>query len=147
MVEPIFRREDLRVTAGEPTVFDVTSAGSGKVVHIHFCSKCGTKLYLSFERFPDMVGIYAGTFDDPNWFEIRPDNARHIFVGVARHDTILPGGMDTFVEHAMDLEGQPRKARRFDHPVAAADQRRIASPLLDCSSRRCGDGSKRPPWT
>lgn len=122
MVEPIFRSEDLRVTTGTPTVFDATSAGSGKQVHIHFCPRCGTKLYLSFERFPGMVGIYAGTFDDPGWFEVGPDNARHIFVGAARHDTILPGGMDIFVEHAIDLQGQPREGRRFDTPVAASDR-------------------------
>ncbi len=90
MVEPIFRLEDLRMTGGSPTVYDIISAGSGKLVHIHFCQTCGTKLYLTFERFAETCGVYAGTFDDPNWFAVDADNSRHIYVDVARRDTILP---------------------------------------------------------
>src|SRR4051812_8764481 len=78
MVEPIFPLADLRITRGVPSVYSIRSEGSGKVVSVHFCQVCGTKLYLSFERFPDACGVYAGTFDDPNWFDIRPDNSKHI---------------------------------------------------------------------
>ena len=94
MVEPIFRLEDLQVTSGSPVVYDISSAGSGKLVRIHFCQKCGTKLYLTFERFAETCGVYAGTFDDPNWFTVGADTSRHIYVDVARHDTILPAGVE-----------------------------------------------------
>ena len=70
MVEPIFNAADLIVLDGQPKVFTQPSQGSGKKVHIHFCAMCGTKLWLRFERFPDAVGIYAGTFDDPAWFPL-----------------------------------------------------------------------------
>ena len=63
MVEPIFEARNFTVLAGNPSVYDQVSAGSGKVVHVHFCADCGTKLWLSFERFPDAVGVYAGTYD------------------------------------------------------------------------------------
>jgi hypothetical protein len=116
MVEPIFRMEDLRVTRGLPSVYDIPSAGSGKVVHVHFCQTCGTKLYLTFERFAETCGVYAGTFDDPDWFSIAPENAKHIFFEVARHDTILPAGIDVFGQHAMQNDGTPLKPVVFDMP-------------------------------
>jgi hypothetical protein len=116
MVEPIFRLDDLRVTKGAATVYQLVSAGSGKRVNVHFCSNCGTKLWLTFERFTGSCGLYAGTFDDPDWFAIGPDNARHIFIGAGRHDTILPPGIATFREHAIDADGAPRDPIVFDEP-------------------------------
>ena len=114
MVEPIFEARNFTVLAGNPSVYDQVSAGSGKVVHVHFCADCGTKLWLSFERFPDAVGVYAGTYDDPCWFPIDPTNAKHIFLGVARPDTIVPSGLPTFIEHATTNEGTPLEATIFD---------------------------------
>jgi hypothetical protein len=116
MVEPIFRTEDLRITHGRPSVYDLRSAGSGKIVHVHFCQTCGTKLYLTFERFTDSCGVYAGTFDEPDWFAIGPDNAKHIFLDVARHDTVLPAGINVFRQHAMLNDGTPLEPVVFDMP-------------------------------
>ena len=48
-----------------------------------FCSTCGTKLFLDLERFPGTLGVYGGTFDDPNWFERTPQVSRHIFLDSA----------------------------------------------------------------
>ena len=87
MVEPIFRLEDLQVTSGYPAVYDVSSEGSGKLVHIHFCQKCGTKLYLTFERFAETCGVYAGTFDDPNWIAVDADTSRGISTWMWRATT------------------------------------------------------------
>jgi hypothetical protein len=116
LVEPIFRLEDLRLIKGSPTVFDLRSAGSGKMVHIHFCQTCGTKLYLTFERFAGYCGIYAGTFDDPNWFAIGADNSWHIYLDAARHDTIVPAGIRVFREHALANDGTPLQPIVFDQP-------------------------------
>lgn len=127
LVEPVFRLEDLRIAAGAPTIYDHRSEGSGKMVSIHFCATCGTKLYLSFERFPDVCGVYAGTFDDPNWFEIGPDNAKHIFLEVARHDTVIPPGINTFKQHASRNDGTPVEPLVFDAPqvMGALDMNKI----------------------
>jgi hypothetical protein len=119
MVEPIFRLEDLQVTSGAPVVYDLSSAGSGKFVHIHFCQRCGTKLYLTFERFPGTCGVYAGTFDDPNWFAVDADTSRHIYVDVARHDTILPAGVNLFGQHALLNDGTPLEAMTLGEPTTA----------------------------
>lgn len=114
MVEPIFDAGDFVVLSGAPKTYDQVSAGSGKVVDVHFCPDCGTKLWLSFERFPDVVGVYAGTFDDPCWFPIEPANSKHIFLRAARSDTIVPGGFPTFKEHATTNDGTPQEATLFD---------------------------------
>ncbi|MGQ0566044.1 MAG: GFA family protein [Gemmobacter sp.] len=116
MVEPIFAASGLTVTAGAPRTYDHRSEGSGKIVHIHFCADCGTKLWLSFERFPDSVGVYAGTFDDPDWFPIRPEAAKHIYLGMARPDTVIPAGLPCYTEHATTLDGTAQPARVFDAP-------------------------------
>jgi hypothetical protein len=116
LVEPIFRLDDLRISRGMATVYQARSEGSGKLVDIHFCAICGTKLYLTFERFAGTCGVYGGTFDDPNWFAIGPDNARHIFIGAARHDTVLPAGMPVFSEHALRSDGTPVEPTTFDQP-------------------------------
>ena len=123
MVEPVFRLEDLRVTRGSPSTYGHRSEGSGKMVFIHFCATCGTKLYLSFERFAEVCGVYAGTFDDPNWFEIRPDNAKHIFLAVARHDTVIPSGINTYQQHATRNDGTPIDPLVFDAPRAIGARR------------------------
>ncbi len=114
MVEPIFRKNKFVLAQGDPKSFDLRSEGSGKTVHAHFCGECGTKLWLSFERFPEVVGVYAGTFDDPCWFPVEPASARHIFLGAARHDTVIPAGYPTYIEHVADNDGTPQNATVYE---------------------------------
>ncbi len=113
MVEPIFDKNAFELLDGSPKTYDLVSAGSGKTVHVHFCAECGTKLWLSFERFPDIVGIYAGTFDDPCWFPIDAETSKHIFLDAARPDTIIPAGLPTFVQHASSVDGTPHEPTVF----------------------------------
>ncbi len=116
MVEPIFRLQDLRITKGAPSIYELRSGGSGRTLRVHFCVVCGTKLYLDFDRFPNVCGVYAGTFDDPNWFEIRPDNTKQIFIDVARPDSILSPGIDTYGQHAIDNDGVPHEPVVHEQP-------------------------------
>lgn len=122
MVEPLFRAEDMRVTAGTPATYSLRSEGSGKTVTVHFCAACGTKLWLSFERFPDILGLYAGVFDDPNWFEIGPGNAKQIFIDTARPESILMPGINVFGQHATTNDGTPLEPVVFDRPVAVGER-------------------------
>ena len=105
MVEPIFGKADFAVAAIQLRIYRHRSEGSGKIVEVHFCDNCGTKLFLSFERFPDVVGVYGGTFDDPNWFERSAENTRHIFLGVAQHGTVIPAGFACYEAHTMTNDG------------------------------------------
>lgn len=116
LVEPIFAKSEFSLTQGATKVYQTKSEGSGKAIDVHFCDVCGTKLYLDLERFPDAVGIYGGTFDDPNWFERTPANSKHIFLGVAQHGTVIPAGVNTFVEHAMTNSDTPTEATVYEAP-------------------------------
>ena len=116
LVEPIFGKSDFSLTAGEPTIYQHRSEGSGKIVNVHFCARCGTKLFLSFERFSEVVGVYGGTFDDPDWFERSAKNSRHIFLSVAQRGTVIPAGIDSYDQHTTTNEGQPIKPTVFAEP-------------------------------
>lgn len=111
MVEPVFDLAALRVTQGTPAIYDHRSEGSGKLVHVHFCARCGTKLFLTFERFPGAAGVYAGTFDNPDWIQVRPEEAKHLYCEVARPDTLLPAGAQAFPGHARANDGTPFEPR------------------------------------
>jgi len=115
-VEPIFNKPDFAVTKGTTSTYAHRSEESGKLLTINFCANCGTKLYLDFERFPEACGVYAGTFDDPNWFSRTPDVARHIFLESAQHGTIIPAGMPTYPKHATRNDGTLADAEVFDEP-------------------------------
>jgi len=117
MVEPIFNKSDLSLTKGETKVYRHCSEGSGKQVYVHFCATCGTKLYLAFERFEDIIGVYGGTFDDPNWYEKTAENSKQIFLNVAQHGTVIPPGVKTFDEHATTSEGTAIEPKVFSEPV------------------------------
>ena len=115
MVEPIFHSDDVNTTRGTPTLYTHISEGSGKCLYIHSCANCATKLYVTFERFPNTCGIYSGTFDDPAWFPIGA-STRHIFIGGARPYTILPAGIALFHEHAVANDGTEQHPLFLDSP-------------------------------
>ncbi len=116
LVEPVFKRADFRLTQGTPATYDHTSEGSGKVLTIHFCGTCSTKLFLSFERFPDLTGVYGGTFDDPNWFGVAPPGTKHIHLAMGRHGTVIPAGIPAYQEYMTRNDGTPIEATVFDAP-------------------------------
>ena len=82
------------------------SAGSGKRVSIHFCGTCGARVMLGFERFPELVGTFAGSFDDPGKLGLASGIVRHVFTGAAQEGTVLPAGVPLFHEHAFRLEAR-----------------------------------------
>lgn len=116
LVEPIFQRSDFQVTEGVPTTYVHRSEGSGKIVTIHFCATCSTKLFLSFERYPEIVGVYGGSFDDPNWYRWNQENSKHIFLEAAQHGTIIPAGIPSYRQHSTLNDGTPVDPLLFDQP-------------------------------
>jgi hypothetical protein len=116
MVEPIFRKTDLEINSGTPARYSQASEGSGKRVTVNFCAACGTKLFLDFERFPTVFGVYGGTFDEPNWFERPPQISKHIFLDVAQNGTVIPAGVGTFRQHEMLNDGTRVEPVTFAQP-------------------------------
>ena len=107
MTEPIFHIDWFRITSGKPRVYTHISGGSGREVYAHFCDTCGTKTHLTFDRWPDRLGVYAGTFDDPGWFELSPETAKFIFLDEAPRGTLVPPGYKTYGQHAATADGTP----------------------------------------
>lgn len=102
LLEPIFKLENLKVIKGHPSVYTHISDVSKLALHINFCSNCGTKLFQNFERFPEVVGVFGGTFDDPKWFARTKENTRHIFVASAAKGAVLPAGFLLYNQHTAD---------------------------------------------
>lgn len=116
LVEPVFEAQNFRVTSGTPKHYSHTSEGSGKQVLIHFCATCGTKLFLTFERFSGAVGVYGGTFDDPDWYDVTPENSKHIFLSAAHKGTMIPAGVNCFEDHALQTDGTAIEPTIFAAP-------------------------------
>jgi hypothetical protein len=104
-VEPVFLKANVEIFSGAISTYDHRSAEHGRTITVSFCPKCGTHLGLTFERFPSVQGICGGTFDDPTWF--KPD--RHIFIETAVPWMVFPRDVDCYVQHALGLDGAPRK--------------------------------------
>jgi hypothetical protein len=105
LVEPIFKRKAVAFSGTATKTYDHRSDGSGMRVSVNFCGRCGTTLYLDLERFPNVLGLCGGTFDDPNWFDRSPEKCRHIFTRSAQTGTVFAAGVQTFTEHALRLDG------------------------------------------
>lgn len=124
LVETIFERDHFHLRAGDPATYTHTSAGSGKDIHIRFCARCGTKTHMSFDRFPDIVGVFSGTFDTTDWFTRTRENALHFFLSTAPAGTVLPAGFEVYDAHFWTEEGVPATPRIFDsHTLVTGELR------------------------
>ena len=121
LIEPVFDAKCFSVLQGTPKQYTHVSEGSGKNVYIHFCGTCGTNIYLTFARFEGAVGVFGGTFDDPNWQNINSGSSKHIFLGSAHHSTVIPPHINTFVAHATENDGSPIAATVFTEPTVIKD--------------------------
>jgi hypothetical protein len=117
LVEPVFRKEDVVISGTAAKVYDHRSDSSGKRISLHFCGCCGTTLYLSLESFPDTLGLCAGTFDDPNWFDRSADTCRHFYTRSAQEGVVLPAGATTFPEDAFQPDGTPNQPVVLAHAL------------------------------
>jgi hypothetical protein len=115
LVEPIFLKTDVIFSCEAPRTYDHRSDGSGKRVTVNFCGRCGSTLCLDLERFPTITAIFAGTFDDPNWFQRSSTNTRHIFTRSIQRGVVLPAGINTFKAHALQNDGTPNQPLVYAH--------------------------------
>ena len=115
-VESMFRVAQVRLTQGRAARYSHVSEGSGQPVHLDFCAACGTTVFLVPERFPDCIGIFSGSFDDPEWFERSPATTGYFFTESAPRGMTIPAGHDTYPGHARALDGSDNPAIRLDAP-------------------------------
>ena len=109
----MYRVAQFDMTKGATKTYSHVSEGSGQPVHVHFCANCGTSLFLRPDRFPDCVGVFSGSFDNPNWFRRNAENVGYFFTAEAPRGMILPAGYDTYPGHAKALDGADNTPVRF----------------------------------
>jgi hypothetical protein len=103
LVEPVFLTQNVVFEGGPISTYDHRSPTHGRTLHVHFCPSCGNTVSLTFERFPALRGMCAGTFDDPSW--LVPD--RHIFTESAMRWMTYPEGIACYAQHSLRLDGTP----------------------------------------
>lgn len=119
--EALFPFDAVEFSGAPTSQYEHLSQGSGKMVHVHFCSRCGTSLALTFERWPQYRAISRGSFDDPNWVTV----GSHIWTDSAQSGVTLPADTDCFPEARATLDGQARTPQRFAAPVLARQAPRV----------------------
>ena len=67
---------------GELNTHQLNSDTSGRWIRNEFCPGCGTTVSWTLEMRPGLRGVAGGTYDDPNWFELKG----HIWTRSARPD-------------------------------------------------------------
>lgn len=59
-------KEDLTVS-GDVMYYENT-ADSGNIQRRGFCRECGSPVFVRPTAYPDLVGLWAGSLDDPRWY-------------------------------------------------------------------------------
>jgi hypothetical protein len=119
LVEPVFRKTEFEFTSGAPRTWETVSEGSGKRVTVHYCGTCGARVLRTFEHFPDHVGTFAGSFDDPDKLGLASDIVRHVFAGSAQAGTVLPADVPLYHEHVFRLDGTLNEPAVLLEPMVA----------------------------
>jgi hypothetical protein len=63
------RAENFKIVRGTPKRF-AKQADSGRTLLRYFCGECGSSLYSHRETTPEVIGVRAGTLDDPSGLRI-----------------------------------------------------------------------------
>jgi hypothetical protein len=53
--------------SGEPR-YHTAMGKAGRAVERGFCASCGSQVVLRLEKFPDLLGLQAGSLDDPSLY-------------------------------------------------------------------------------
>jgi hypothetical protein len=62
--------------------------------------------------FPDCVGVFPASFDNPNWFQRDPDSVGCFFTSDAPRGMMNPAGFDTYSGLAKALDASMNQAVR-----------------------------------
>lgn len=66
-VPALFVPKSALTITGDVKYYEVT-ADSGNTLSRGFCPNCGSRLFGRPAGMPDLVGIVAGSLDDPSWY-------------------------------------------------------------------------------
>lgn len=94
--EVAFLREDVKFE-GQESTYEHRPSAHGRLMRTHFCARCGVTVGLSFERFPAVMAILAGTYDEPHWI----DFDKHIFTANALPWMAYSDATDIYLGHCL----------------------------------------------
>lgn len=100
-VAVFYERAQVRIGDGAAGTFERESA-SGHPVRFHFCRRCGSNVYWEAARMPDLLGVAAGAFADPDF----PMPQQSVWTADKHAWIVLPAEMATF-----DANPPPRPPR------------------------------------
>jgi len=86
-----FARNDVSVSNGTSATFQRPSA-TGFPVRFHFCPRCGSNVFWEPRRLPNLIGIAAGSFADPQL----PQPDQSVWTKDKHEWLALPEGMPCF---------------------------------------------------
>ncbi len=75
----LFKKHTINIF-GNPIYF-ASTGGSGKSIKRGFCASCGSTIFGLFEATPDLIGIRAGSLDNPDVYKPKLD----FFTNSANH--------------------------------------------------------------
>ena len=107
MIAPIFERTVVALVNSDPSVFTKQSLGRKEDIHAHFGEACGTKVILTFERWPDRLGRMVETLHTPPSIPVTDEASKQIFGSEARPNTVIFENIPTYLRHATDNRGTP----------------------------------------
>ncbi|RLA11871.1 MAG: GFA family protein [Gammaproteobacteria bacterium] len=100
-ISTYFKEEQVELGDGERRVYRFQSDESGRYGNMEFCANCGSTVTWTADFFAGARGIAGGSFDDPNWFEIK----NHGWVRSAQKRTCFPEDVEVF-EKAIPPSGK-----------------------------------------
>jgi hypothetical protein len=80
------------VCSGEMKTYETRSDESGRWIRLHFCPRCGTTLYSTWQEDRGEIALLAGTLDDTSGVKVD----RHVWTRSKQHWLELPPGAQAF---------------------------------------------------
>ena len=87
-----FNEENVEVTGDGIATYDHTVDETDRWFRLHFCGRCGTTFMGTEQRHPGIRLITVGTFDDPNWVQLK----RSIWMRSAQKWVVMPAQLEQY---------------------------------------------------
>lgn len=121
-MEHCFFRGDVELTQGKPAIYTHRSEGSGREVYIHSCNRCGSHLFMTFERYEDSHNVLTATFDEPEELRFDTDTLQYLYVDCAQSNTVVPAGYTAFAGHCDPSDGSVAQVVKTETHALRQDQ-------------------------
>lgn len=136
LVEHCFTNAEVEILTGKPAVYTHVSAGSGKEVKVHFCPDCSSRLFLTFQRWDDVMNVVTTSFDTPKALRFDAETLQYLFVGAAQSGTVIPKGFRAFEGHCDPADGSAVIGWVSEHPILI--DKSVAGSGPHCGGCLCG---------